>query len=724
MANPALNINIKASDADAHKALSRLQGDVRKLGGEVDETRKSTTSLSDSLGSYVGPAVYAAGLYKATQAASDLQQAVGSTESVFGSASGAIDTFADNSAEAIGLSERAFREATAPLGSILQSMGQTQEQAAETSVTIAQLGADFAAAFGGTTQDAIDAVSAAFRGEFDPLEKYGVKLSAAKIESKALAMNLADTKAELDDSAKSQAALAIIMEDSANVQGQWNRELGSAASETQIAKAKYEDAAASLGENLLPIMTQAASAAGTLADVFGALPGPVQTALIALGGVVLVGPKVAAGLSMVQAATVKTAAAASTMATNLVVPTKAVEGLGTTSATAATGTSKLGTAMAAVGWAGAIAGAAAYGNSLNEVTVNAEEALGATEEQLVEADRVMNATGDAGEAYRKMGEQSIEALYAVRDALGENYDAESALGQAISDAEAAQGRKNERTREYKGAVDEATGATTDLGDADDTTADKITDNNSAYQSRADLLKTINDEQQEAIDRAFGAAGAADDYERSVNDTAKAADELLWLRSSGQATAEELAEAERKLDDAIRNQAQAADDAWRTQAELEGAHYDAATSAAVQKRELEKASVAVGEMTDDTAGLIDELEETEVERQIKIDRSEILKAIEAINIMNERLGYTRPTESGTTRPGQDPALGQVTRPRPTESVTIGPGRDPALSRGASVVGGNGIYIENMTVGGIKGVADLEMALAARDHSTSQDVMIGG
>ena len=48
MTNPSLNINIKASDADAHRALGRLQKDVEKVGGATEKAGKSGLRLSDA----------------------------------------------------------------------------------------------------------------------------------------------------------------------------------------------------------------------------------------------------------------------------------------------------------------------------------------------------------------------------------------------------------------------------------------------------------------------------------------------------------------------------------------------------------------------------------------------------------------------------------------------------------------------------------------------------
>lgn len=222
---------------------------------------------------------------KAITAASDLEQAVGGSQAVFGEWAHVIDVAASTSAEKMGLSAEAARVLTSQIGGLLKGFGFTREEAARTSVEIAQLGADLAATFGGNPEDAVNALGAALRGEFNPLERYGVALNVAQINLKAVEMGLADSTTQVDLSARAQAALALITERTADAQGQFGREAGMAAGQQAILAAKFEDARAKLGQQLLPIYVQAVSVVSALVDVFSALPGPVQTALVALIGV-------------------------------------------------------------------------------------------------------------------------------------------------------------------------------------------------------------------------------------------------------------------------------------------------------------------------------------------------------------------------------------------------------------------------------------------------------
>jgi hypothetical protein len=257
---------------DTKKGQAETKAQVQKMAEDATKTFAKffvATAVVNELG-------------KATQAAARLEQAVGGTEAVFGEFQSTVDEAAQSSAKSMGISEAAFREVTSQIGGLLSGFGFTQEEAAKTSVSLTQLGADLAATFGGKPEEAVQALGAALRGEFDPLERFGVSLNAAKINLKAVEMGLAPTTTQVDANAKAQAALALITEQSGAAQGQFAREADTASGKTAIMTASLEDARAKLGTQLLPIFSQAVGFLTLLVDGFSALPGPVQATIVAI----------------------------------------------------------------------------------------------------------------------------------------------------------------------------------------------------------------------------------------------------------------------------------------------------------------------------------------------------------------------------------------------------------------------------------------------------------
>lgn len=265
----------------------RVKSDEAKAEART-EARSVAQEMTKTFAQYFSAAVVVKGLNDAVQAASRLEQAVGGTQAVFGEFSTAVDTAAQESAASLGISEAAFREVTSQIGGLLNGLGFTQEESAKTSVSLAQLGADLAATFGGRPEEAVQALGAALRGEFNPLERFGVSLRQSQINLKAVELGLAESTTQVDSNARAQAALTLIQESTTEAQGQFAREAETAAGKQAILSAKFEDAKAKLGEQLLPVFIQGVELLTTLTDLFSELPGPVQIAIAALVGIAAV----------------------------------------------------------------------------------------------------------------------------------------------------------------------------------------------------------------------------------------------------------------------------------------------------------------------------------------------------------------------------------------------------------------------------------------------------
>ena len=317
---------------DADQLARELKKAEGKLAGFGDNAKSAGDTLRTAL--FGGAVLY--GAKQLVDAAANLEQAIGGTAAVFEDASGPINEFAKNAAEVAGLSEEAARSLTSRLGASLKGFGLNAQEAAEQSVFLAQTGADLAATLGGTTDEAVTALGAALRGEFDPLERFGIALKASDVNAKAVAMGLADSEASVSAYAKGQAALALITEKSAFAQGQFAREADTAAGQAQIAQAKTKNASADLGKTLLPIYTKIQEVVALVATAFSALPGPVQTGLIGLTAVALVGPKLVEGFTLAASAVKQAGTAILEMGTRAVSTQGAIASMNATTAATST----------------------------------------------------------------------------------------------------------------------------------------------------------------------------------------------------------------------------------------------------------------------------------------------------------------------------------------------------------------------------------------------------
>lgn len=248
-----LNVEIlgefkKLTDATtgAEKALRTLQGKVSTISSRI-AGGLAAIGISFGVGAVVN------GIKESIDAASDQEQQFGALESIFGALAPRMKDFASNQ-NSIGLTTAGAARQMALLGSQLKGVGMPIDQVADKTESLIGLAADLAATYGGSTADAVDSISSLFRGEFDPIEKYGVAIKQSDINAKLAADGLDGLTGEALKTAKAQAALALLFSTTTDAQGQAAREADTYASKNAELKSKFGDLQAELGEKFLPIM--------------------------------------------------------------------------------------------------------------------------------------------------------------------------------------------------------------------------------------------------------------------------------------------------------------------------------------------------------------------------------------------------------------------------------------------------------------------------------------
>lgn len=274
----------------------------REVEGAANQARQridKTIDFGDKFTKRVSMPI-AAGLGFAIKAASDLNEAANVAGLVFGDAAGEIEAFAKTASTSIGQSERATLEATGAIGGLLDNLGFAQDETVSWSKDLTVLAADMASAFNTDPADAVAALGSGLRGETEPLRRFNVMLDDASVRAKAVEMGLAASAAEVDKHGKAQASLALIMEQTSTIQGDFANTAEGVANASRTAKAQLEDTAAALGETLLPMAVKALGGLNDLIAGFNNLPGPMKetitwtaAAAAALGPLLSVGGRTA-----------------------------------------------------------------------------------------------------------------------------------------------------------------------------------------------------------------------------------------------------------------------------------------------------------------------------------------------------------------------------------------------------------------------------------------------
>lgn len=274
MASPVLAIRIVADAAQAVGALGEVETKTSKLGQAMGKAKPYAAA---ALG---GLAALGKGAF---DLASQAQQSAGAVEAVFGAQAAGVKGYADQAAQNVGLAKGEYQDLAATIGSQLKNMGVSQEKLGAQTNDLVSLGADLSAQFGGSTSDAVAALSSLMRGETDPIERYGVSIKAADVAAQKAKMGLSGLTGAADKQATTQATLALLTQQTASAQGAFAREANTAAGQQQRASAEMANAGAKIGEALLPVVTQASLALATFGQWAQQNTPLVQGLAIAIG---------------------------------------------------------------------------------------------------------------------------------------------------------------------------------------------------------------------------------------------------------------------------------------------------------------------------------------------------------------------------------------------------------------------------------------------------------
>lgn len=276
----------------AKKEVAETRGKVADLNRQLDEQGKKT-SLIERAWSKAGGAIRehaddirSAGVVAAAaigllvgssiSAASGLEQSAGAVHAVFKESASQVEAWADSAAETVGVSEAAYNASASTIGAMLKNYGVATDRVATATNDLITQGADLSAMFGGTATDAIEALAAAMRGEADPAERYGLSLSKTKVAAHQAATGI-------ENQAEATLDLIKVQMRASGAMGQFAREAGTFAGKQQRVNAAWVDARAELGQQFLPVATQALDVLSGLLDVVEPIPGPIKMIAVAVG---------------------------------------------------------------------------------------------------------------------------------------------------------------------------------------------------------------------------------------------------------------------------------------------------------------------------------------------------------------------------------------------------------------------------------------------------------
>ena len=212
--------------------------------------------------------------------ASDTEEAVNKVEVAFQGAADEVKRWSDTTLTAYGLAKGTALDMAALFGDMATSMGLSREEAARMSQTLVGLAGDLASFKNIGVEQAQTALTGVFTGETESLKALGVVMTQANLEAYALAQGYKTAYTAMDQAQQVAVRYQYVLEMTRNAQGDFARTSDSTANQLRILRESLKEAAATAGDELLPVVTPIISNLAQLTQRFGDLDEGIRKAVV------------------------------------------------------------------------------------------------------------------------------------------------------------------------------------------------------------------------------------------------------------------------------------------------------------------------------------------------------------------------------------------------------------------------------------------------------------
>lgn len=192
------------------------------------------------------------GLGNLAKGYSDLNEAQSKSDQIFSANKATVDRWAQGAAQAFGLSKREALDYGSTMGNMWLQIGNDEVDALKRSQNAMQQSADLASFHNAEITDVIESRTAAYRGEYDSIQRYIPAINAAKVEQQAMIETGKTQASQLTELEKAKAVDTLITQQMGKAAGDFNRTRDEGANKERIFAAELENTKAKMGEALAP----------------------------------------------------------------------------------------------------------------------------------------------------------------------------------------------------------------------------------------------------------------------------------------------------------------------------------------------------------------------------------------------------------------------------------------------------------------------------------------
>ena len=154
----------------------------------------------------------------------ELEQNIGGSEAVFGEFATSIQKTAEQAYRTMGTTQSEYLATANKMGALFQGSGLDAQRSMDLTTQAMQRAADMASVMGIDTQSALDAVTAAAKGNYTMMDNLGVAMNATTLEAYRVSQGMDTAFSKMSNAEKAELAMKYFFENTTQYAGNFERE--------------------------------------------------------------------------------------------------------------------------------------------------------------------------------------------------------------------------------------------------------------------------------------------------------------------------------------------------------------------------------------------------------------------------------------------------------------------------------------------------------------------
>lgn len=278
---------------------NKLSQSLEGIGSKFKNVGQKLTDVGKSLSLKLTAPIVAAGT-ASVKFASDLEESINKVDVAFGDNSKEVLSWSETTLEQFGIAKGTALDMAATYGDMGTSMGLTTGEASKMSTSLSGLAGDLASFKNIDIKQAMTALNGVFTGETESLKTLGIVMTQTNLDAYALANGFGKTTKEMTEAEKVNLRYSYVMNATKNAQGDFARTSDGTANSMRVFQESLKELAATMGQNILPVVTPIIQKFSELVKKFGELSPETQKIILVTAGLVAaIGPLLTIGGTIV-----------------------------------------------------------------------------------------------------------------------------------------------------------------------------------------------------------------------------------------------------------------------------------------------------------------------------------------------------------------------------------------------------------------------------------------